>query len=100
MAGDDWRRNNADTHKMSSEDVRKARADNSQRPPGHNPGGVLHQRRNLPYSPTTMALIGFTIAGSIFYFTLYARKKPEASARDVARVSTNTADPHDTRPRK
>ena len=47
-----------------------------------------------------MAVIGFAIAGSIFYFTLYAKKKAEASARDVARVSTNTADPHDTRPRK
>ena len=97
--GEDWR-NNADTHKMSPEDVRKAGVDNSKRPPGHSPGGVLHQRRNLPYSPTTMAVIGFAIAGSIFYFTLYAKKKAEASARDVARVSTNTADPHDTGPRK
>ncbi|KAL3500304.1 hypothetical protein ACH5RR_039397 [Cinchona calisaya] len=100
MAGnEDWRKN-ADTHKMSPEDVKRAGVDASKRPPGHNPGGILHQRRKLPYNPATMALIGFAIAGSIFYFTLYTKRKTEASARDVARVSTGAADPQDTRPRK
>lgn len=40
MAGnDDWRRN-ADTHKMSPEDMKRAGVDGSKRPPGSNPGGV------------------------------------------------------------
>ncbi|CAI9086968.1 OLC1v1020913C1 [Oldenlandia corymbosa var. corymbosa] len=98
-ANEDWRKN-ADTHKMSPEDVKRAGLEGSKRPPGQNPGGILHQRRSLPYSPMTMALIGLAITGSIAYFTLYSKKKPEATAGDVARVATNTADPADTRPRK
>ncbi|CAL5358826.1 hypothetical protein CsSME_00048875 [Camellia sinensis var. sinensis] len=96
---EEWKKN-ADTHKMSSEEVKKAGVDSSKRPPGHNPGEVLHQRRKLPFSPYTMALGGFLIVATLGYFTLYAKKKPEASAGDVAKVATGTAKPEDTHPRK
>lgn len=85
---------------MSPEELRKADVEGSKRPPGHNPGGVLHQRRNLPFSTTTMAVTGLVITGIIGYLTLYAKKKPEATAGDVARVSANVARPEDTHPRK
>lgn len=74
----------------------------SKRPPGHNLGCVLRQRRHdLPFTPLPCGIVigGFLICTAIGYFTLYAKKKPEASARDVARVSTNIADPDDTKPR-
>ncbi|CAI9755602.1 unnamed protein product [Fraxinus pennsylvanica] len=96
---EDWRKN-ADTHKMSPEEVKSAGVEASKRPPGHNPGGVLHQRRSLPYSPYTIVLGGLAISGAIWYFTLYTKKKPEATARDVAKVSFGVADPKDTHPRK
>lgn len=101
MAGneEDWRKN-AETHKMSSEEVKRAGVEASKRPPGSNPGGILHQRRSLPYSLTTITLVGSAIAGGLWYFTLYAKKKPEATALDVARVSTGLAGPEDTHPRK
>ncbi|KAK9100194.1 hypothetical protein Scep_023624 [Stephania cephalantha] len=61
---------------------------------------VLHQRRNLPFSNTTMALTGFAIVLGVGYFVLYAKKKPEATARDVAKVATGVSDPEDTQPRR
>ncbi|XP_059655211.1 uncharacterized protein LOC132302397 [Cornus florida] len=86
---------------MRTEEVKKAGVEASKRPPpGHSPGEVLHQRRNLPISPYTMALGGFLFAATIGYLTLYAKKKPEASAVDVAKVATGTAQPEDTRPSK
>ncbi|PQQ21019.1 uncharacterized protein Pyn_08701 [Prunus yedoensis var. nudiflora] len=100
MAGnEDWRKT-ADTTKMSAEEVKRAGVEASKRPPGHNPGGVLHQRRKLPFSPTAIAITGFLITGVIGYFTLYHLKKPEASAGDVARVVANVAEPEHTHPRK
>ncbi|KAL6295847.1 hypothetical protein ACE6H2_003989 [Prunus campanulata] len=100
MAGnEDWMKT-ADTTKMSAEEVKRAGVEASKRPPGHNPGGVLHQRRKLPFSPTAIAITGFLITGVIGYFTLYHLKKPEASAGDVARVATNVAEPEHTHPRK
>lgn len=100
MAGhEDWRKN-ADTHKMSPEEVKAAGVEGSKRPPGDNPGGVLHQRRKLPFTPTTMAVAGFLITATIGYFVLYAKKKPEASARDVAKVASGIAEPKDTHPKK
>ncbi|XP_047339544.1 uncharacterized protein LOC124943021 [Impatiens glandulifera] len=86
--------------KMNPEEVRKVGMDDSKRtPPGHNPGGVLHQRRKLPYSTTTMAIGGFLLTGAIFYGVLYTKKKPEADAIDVAKVATGVASPEDTRPK-
>lgn len=100
MAGDeDWRKM-ADTHKMKPEDVKAAGVEASKRPPGHHPGGVLHQRSKLPYSYATMAISGFLITAAIGYFTLYVKKKPEATALDVAKVTAGVAEPEDTRPRK
>ncbi|KAM1388164.1 hypothetical protein ACFX2I_016327 [Malus domestica] len=100
MAGDeDWRKT-AETTKMSPEEVKRAGLEGAQRSPGHNPGGVLHQRRGLPLGPIIMAVTGFLIVGTIGYFSLYTLKKPEATAGDVAKVSANVATPEDTRPRK
>ncbi|KAL5558235.1 hypothetical protein UlMin_034446 [Ulmus minor] len=96
---EEWRKT-ADTHKMSPEEVKAAGVEASKRPPGTHPGGVLHQRRNLPYSPITMVFAGLAVVGAIGYFTLYAHKKPEASAKDVAKVTTGVATPEETRPRK
>lgn len=85
---------------MNPEEVKAAGAEQSTRPPGRNPGEVLHQRRKLPYSPTTMAIAGLVIVGTVAYFVAYSTKKPEASAKDVAKVTTGTAHPEETRPRK
>ncbi|KAA8521703.1 hypothetical protein F0562_012376 [Nyssa sinensis] len=100
MGGEEEWRKMADTHKMSSEEVKSAGVEASKRPPGHNPGGVLHQRRKLPFSPYTMAIGGFLIAATVGYFTLYVKKKPEASASDVAKATVGVAKPEDTHPRK
>ncbi|KAL0393939.1 UNVERIFIED_CONTAM: hypothetical protein Slati_4360100 [Sesamum latifolium] len=100
MAGNEEWRKNADTHKMSPEEVKRAGVEASKRPPGHNPGGILHQRRSLPYGPYTVTLFGVALVGAMWYFTLYAKKKPEASAVDVAKVSVGAANPEETRPRK
>ncbi|KAF9612652.1 hypothetical protein IFM89_003127 [Coptis chinensis] len=81
---------------MGPEDAK----DGTKRAPGHEAGGVLHQRRKLPYSPATMALGGFLIVAGIGYVTLYAKKKPEARARDVAKAAANAAHPKDTHPRE
>ncbi|TMW95565.1 hypothetical protein EJD97_008657 [Solanum chilense] len=101
MAGnnEEWRKM-AETHKMSPEEVKKAGVESSKRPPGHNPGTVLHQRGRLPYSITTMTIVGLGIAGVVWYGTMYAMKKPEASAVDVAKVATGVGGPKDTHPRK
>lgn len=48
---------------MSPEEVKRAGVEGSKRPPGHNPGGILHQRRSLPFSTTTIAITGFAIVG-------------------------------------
>ncbi|KAL4332718.1 hypothetical protein GQ457_07G043970 [Hibiscus cannabinus] len=98
---EEWRKN-ADTHKMSPEEVRAAGVEASKRPPGHNPGagGVLHQTRKLPVSMTSMTIGGVLITGAIGYSVLYSRKKREATALDVAKVTVGVADPSDTHPRK
>ncbi|XP_038897509.1 uncharacterized protein LOC120085554 [Benincasa hispida] len=98
-SNEDWRKN-ADTHKMKPEDVKAAGVEASKTPPGHHPGTVLHQRRSLPYSLTTITVAGVFVVGAIGYLTLYTLKKPEASAKDVAKVATNVAVPEDTKPRK
>lgn len=102
--GDQSWRKTADTHKMTPEHVKAAGVEASKRPPGHGrgPGEVLHQRRRLPFSYTTMTLAGFAITAIIGYGVLYSKKKAEVDAVDVARVATNTARPENTenRPRK
>ncbi|CAA7408093.1 unnamed protein product [Spirodela intermedia] len=86
-----WR-NNADTHKMSPEEVKKYGLEGSKRPPGQNPGGVLHQRRHLPYSPAAMAVAGLLIVGTIGYLTLYTKAKPGTTPSEVAKVAAGVSD--------
>ncbi|KAM1256477.1 hypothetical protein PS2_030384 [Malus domestica] len=77
MAGDaDWRKTE-ETTKMSPNEVKRNRLEGAQRPPGHNPGGVLHQRRGLPFGPITMAVTGFLTVGTIGYFISLQLKQQE-----------------------
>ncbi|MBA0744979.1 hypothetical protein Gogos_007575 [Gossypium gossypioides] len=46
-----------------------------------------------------MAIGGVAIVATLGYFSLYSSKKPEASAKDVAKVTAGVAKPGDTRPR-
>ncbi|PON99387.1 hypothetical protein TorRG33x02_049300 [Trema orientale] len=66
--------------------------------PGQKSTEALHQRSKLPYCPLRMAIGGFAIALTLGYFTLYSKKKPEASALDVAKVVSGTSHPDNTRP--
>ncbi|EPS71167.1 hypothetical protein M569_03598 [Genlisea aurea] len=59
---------------------------------------VLHQTGRMPVSPARMIVGGVAVAGLIGYFTLYSKKTPEATAVDVAKVTTGTATPENTRP--
>ncbi|KAJ1381459.1 hypothetical protein SESBI_45113 [Sesbania bispinosa] len=72
MSGNEEWRKTADTHKMSGEQVKGAGVEGSSKRP----------------------------AGVVGYSVLYTKKKPEASAVDVAKVSVGVAQPQDTRPRK
>jgi hypothetical protein len=91
---EEWRRN-ADTHKMSAEEVRAAGVEASMRPPGRGPGEVLHQRgrRPLPYGPGTMALVGFGIVGVVGYLVLYQKARSGTPATEVAKVAVGHGDP-------
>ncbi|KAJ7979602.1 putative Transmembrane protein [Quillaja saponaria] len=60
---------------------------------------VLHQRKKLPYCPMRMAIGGFAATVVVGYFVLYSKKKPEASAMDVAKVATGFSHPDNTHPR-
>ncbi|KAB1205997.1 hypothetical protein CJ030_MR7G025711 [Morella rubra] len=68
--------------------------------PGQHSTEALHQRRKLPYSPARMAIGGFAITAILGYLVLYSKKKPEASAMDVAKVTTGVSHPGNTHPRQ
>ncbi|KAG5559560.1 hypothetical protein RHGRI_009183 [Rhododendron griersonianum] len=78
---------------MSSSNVKGAEMDATPKMPSPGPHtkGVLHQRRKLPFCPARMAVGGFAIVLTLGYFTLYSKKKPEATAIDVARVATGVS---------
>ncbi|KAI5585642.1 hypothetical protein POPTR_006G183800v4 [Populus trichocarpa] len=60
---------------------------------------VLHQRRKLSLCPLKTAIGGVAVVAAIGYFVLYTKKKPEASALDVAKVTVGVANPANTHPR-
>ncbi|KAK7281525.1 hypothetical protein RIF29_09602 [Crotalaria pallida] len=60
---------------------------------------VLHQRKKMPMSPITMAIGGFAATFVMGYIVLYSKKKPEASAIDVAKVASGMSTPENTRPK-
>ncbi|CAK7338194.1 unnamed protein product [Dovyalis caffra] len=60
---------------------------------------VLHQRRKVSLCPMKMAIGGVAVVATIGYFVLYTKKKPEASALDVAKVTAGVANPSNTHPR-
>ncbi|KAG2331551.1 hypothetical protein Bca4012_018881 [Brassica carinata] len=61
---------------------------------------VLCQRRSLGICPVRAATVGFVIIGGLGYMVLYSKKKPEASAGDVAKVMSGVVGtPENTRPR-
>uniref|UniRef100_A0A2N9FX60 Uncharacterized protein n=1 Tax=Fagus sylvatica TaxID=28930 RepID=A0A2N9FX60_FAGSY len=47
-----------------------------------------------------MAIAGFGITAALGYFVLLSKKKPEASALDVAKVATGMSHPDNTHPRR
>ncbi|TYI79955.1 hypothetical protein E1A91_D05G058100v1, partial [Gossypium mustelinum] len=59
---------------------------------------VLNQTKKGPCS-MKMASGGVAIVATLGYFALYSNKKPEASAKDVAKVTAGVAKPGNTRPR-
>jgi len=61
---------------------------------------VLRQRKSLGICPLRAAAVGAVIIGGIGYVVLYSKKKPEASAGDVAKVMSGVGGtPENTRPR-
>ncbi|KAG4934178.1 hypothetical protein JHK87_048180 [Glycine soja] len=81
-------------------DPQKAQAEASKRPPGHGASEVLHQRKSLPFNFTTMTIAGLVITAAVGYTVLYVKKKPEASAKDVAKVTLGVANPEETHPKR
>ncbi|KAK9743288.1 hypothetical protein RND81_03G229500 [Saponaria officinalis] len=77
-----------------------AGAGGEKRPPGNQPGEVLHQRRKLPFCPLRLSIGGALVGFTLGYFVLYSKKKPEATAVDVAKVATGVATPRHTHPSK
>lgn len=51
-------------------------------------------------SPKMVVFGGFAVLAAIGYSILFAHKKPEASASDVAKVASGTAGTEHTHPRK
>lgn len=60
---------------------------------------VLHQRGKMRVCPVRAVMGGLAVAATIGYFVLYSKKKPEASALDVAKVTAGVAHPDNTHPR-
>ena len=67
---------------------------------GMHTSEVLHQRSKPPICPMRMAVGGFAMVLTIGYLTLYSKKKPEASALDVAKVATGVSHQDNTHPGK
>lgn len=61
---------------------------------------VLGQRKSLGICPLRAAAVGVVIIGGLGYMVLYSKKKPEASAGDVAKVISGVSGTtENTRPR-
>ncbi len=95
MAADEGWRANADTHKMTPEDVEKLGLQKSKKPPGSHPGTTLHQRGRLGISKSgviPLAIAGCLVAAGVGGMALYVLSKPEKSATDVAKTTVGAAD--------
>lgn len=75
MAG----KTNADTTKMSPEEVDKLGLQGSKRPPGQNPGGVLHQRSGMTLQKAgayPVGLAALIVIGGVSAWAYYHRDQP------------------------
>jgi hypothetical protein len=69
---------NADTTKMSPEEIQKLGLQGAKRPPGQSPGGVLHQGGGNRAGRFPLVLGGLLVAVGIGTFTYYRSSHPEA----------------------
>ncbi|KAJ7543849.1 hypothetical protein O6H91_09G055400 [Diphasiastrum complanatum] len=70
---------NADTTKMSQEEIEQLNLRSSKRPPGHSPGGVLHQQggvgiRLVAAYPLTLA--GVIVVAGLASWAYYHSQTP------------------------
>ncbi|KAL2635172.1 hypothetical protein R1flu_006651 [Riccia fluitans] len=78
MGSEGWK-TNADTTKMSPEEVSKLNLHSSKRPPGQSPGGVLHQQSGGGLSRAgsyPVALAGVMVLAGVATWAYYRSTHP------------------------
>ncbi|BBN04681.1 hypothetical protein MPTK1_3g06800 [Marchantia polymorpha subsp. ruderalis] len=79
MVGAEGWKTNADTTKMSPEEVSKLNLHSSKRPPGQSPGGVLHQQGGAGLSRAgsyPVALAGVLVLAGVGTWAYYRQSHP------------------------